>query len=177
MEKISFLSIPSFTRTSSYRVFVAWRYLLQHMDDWENQADGTAVLDMNPDFQRGHVWTPEQQTAYLEYAIKGGMSGRDLYFNCRGWMGKWDGPFVIVDGKQRLTAALGFLKGEIPAFGRYYPKDFTDKPHSDIGFYFNVNDLKTRKEVLQWYLEMNAGGTPHSPEEIHKVEALLTKEK
>lgn len=30
----------------------------------------------------------------------------------------------------------------------------------------NVNDLKTEKEVLQWYVDMNAGGTPHTKEEI-----------
>ena len=30
----------------------------------------------------------------------------------------------------------------------------------------NVNDFKTKKEVLQWYVQMNAGGTPHSAEEI-----------
>ena len=38
---------------------------------------------------------------------------------------------------------------------------------------FNVNDLKTKKEVLQWYIQMNAGGTPHSAEEIERVKKLM----
>lgn len=29
-----------------------------------------------------------------------------------------------------------------------------------ICMYLNINDLKTRKEVLQWYIDMNFGGTP-----------------
>lgn len=37
----------------------------------------------------------------------------------------------------------------------------------------NINDLKTKREVLQWYIEMNAGGTPHSEEEIARVKKLL----
>ena len=39
-------------------------------------------------------------------------------------------------------------------------------------FLFNVNNLKTRADVLRWYLEMNTGGTPHSKEEIKRVEEL-----
>lgn len=40
----------------------------------------------------------------------------------------------------------------------------------------NINDLKSKREVLQWYIEMNAGGTPHSNEEIRRVKALMEKE-
>lgn len=38
-------------------------------------------LEMNPDFQRGHIWTEEQQSKYIEFILKGGKSGRDFYFN------------------------------------------------------------------------------------------------
>ena len=37
----------------------------------------------------------------------------------------------------------------------------------------HINDLKTKEEVLRWYLEMNAGGTPHSNEELGRVAAML----
>lgn len=39
----------------------------------------------------------------------------------------------------------------------------------------NVNDLKTRDEVLQWYIDINAGGTPHTKEEIERVRAMLSR--
>ena len=37
----------------------------------------------------------------------------------------------------------------------------------------HVNNLKTKREVLQWYIDMNAGGTPHTTEEIERVKKLI----
>lgn len=37
----------------------------------------------------------------------------------------------------------------------------------------SVNDLKTRAEVMQWYVDMNSGGTVHSAEEIDRVRSLI----
>ena len=39
-----------------------------------------------------------------------------------------------------------------------------------------LNDLQTREEVLQWYLELNTTGVPHSKEELDR-EALLNRER
>ena len=40
----------------------------------------------------------------------------------------------------------------------------------------NIATLKTRKEVLQWYLDFNTGGVIHTDKEINKVKDLLRKE-
>lgn len=40
-------------------------------------------FELNPDFQRGHVWTDSQRTAYAEAFIRKA-TGRIL-FNCPGW--------------------------------------------------------------------------------------------
>jgi uncharacterized protein with ParB-like and HNH nuclease domain len=176
MDKISFDDIPSFIRTANYRVTADWRYLERQLAGYLDPENGV-TLDMNPDFQRGHVWTQEQQIAFVEYALRGGVSGREIYMNCAGWMGDFRGPFVLVDGKQRLEAALSFLQGRIPAFGRYYPRDFTGRIPTGVVFNFSINNLKTRKEVLQWYLEMNSGGTPHTTEELDKVRQMIEQEK
>lgn len=37
------------------------------------------------------------------------------------------------------------------------------------------NDLKTEKEVLQWYIDMNAGGTQHTSDEIQRVKDMISK--
>ncbi len=36
-----------------------------------------------------------------------------------------------------------------------------------------MNDLRTEKEVLQWYVDMNSGGTPHTSEEIERVKRMI----
>lgn len=132
-------------------------------------------LDMDPDFQRGHVWTEEQQIRFVEYALRGGRSGRDIFWNNPTWMGKWTQPTVLVDGKQRLNAALRFMHNEIPAFGYHY-KEWSGRLPSAANFTFHVNTLKTRAEVLRWYLDINAGGTPHTKEELDRVRGLLDAE-
>jgi hypothetical protein len=138
-------------------------------------ADG--FLDLNPDFQRAHVWTPEQQTSYVEYILRGGTSGKELYFNCPDYTGgSTVGPYVIVDGKQRLEAVRQFMRGEIPAFG-YYRSDYSDSPNMPTArFSWNIAGLKTRKEVLEWYLNFNSGGTIHTEQELQKVRDLLAVE-
>ena len=37
----------------------------------------------------------------------------------------------------------------------------------------HINNLKTKKEVLTWYLEMNTGGTVHTDDELDRVRKML----
>ncbi|MDD4779154.1 MAG: DUF262 domain-containing protein [Tissierellia bacterium] len=171
---MKYKDISQFTAVGSYEINMPLRYLKAKIDEWVNDTVFTP-LQLNPDFQRGHVWTEEQQIKYLEYLLKGGKSARVIYFNHPNWQGSYIGEFVCVDGLQRLTACIRFLDNEIPAFGTYY-NDFEDKIPFDINLLFNVNNLKTRKEVLQWYIEFNTGGTVHTEEEIERVKRLLKKE-
>lgn len=129
-----------------------------------------------PVFQLGHVWNEIQQISYVEFVLRGGKSSRIVYFNCPSWNCEVkDGgynDFVCVDGLQRITAVLRFMNNEIPAFG-IFCKDYEDKLPVDVNLVLNVNDLKTQREVLQWYIDLNSGGTPHSSEEIQRVKQLM----
>lgn len=113
----------------------------------------------------------------MEFFLKGGKSGNIIYFNCPSWY--WlvpDGAyneFVCVDGLQRLTAICRFINNEIKVFGSYF-NEYTDLAILNRHpIKFNVNDLKTEREVLQWYVDMNAGGTPHTTKEIERVKKLI----
>ena len=135
-------------------------------------------VDMNPDFQRGHVWTEAQQIAWVEFYLRGGKTGRVLYFNCPSWQKSnhnYD-EFVIVDGKQRYEALRRFVQDEIEVFGSRY-SEFTDCVRVHHSIKININDLPTRRDVLRWYLEMNSGGTPHAQSELSRVKQLLEAEK
>ena len=171
--------IPRFPNIH-YRVNTPWQDIVKTMERYV----GEYGLNLDPDFQRGHVWTEAQQISYVEYMLREPQSGRDIFFNHPNWMGNWEGEFVLVDGKQRLEAARRFVQNEIPAFG-HFAKDIpltsekgskTKIPYS-IDFVFNVAKLKTKADVLQWYIDFNAGGTPHSSKEIERVKELLAKER
>ncbi len=174
----TFESIPQFTKTANYHVDVAWSYLDRTLEDWKKDYG----LELEPDFQRAHVWDKKKQSAYVEFVLRGGKSSKELYFNSPAF-GRQDkkptlpDTIVLVDGLQRLTAVRGFMNNKVKAFGLYL-KDFKGEPHHiQHRFSINVNDLGTRAEVLQWYIDLNAGGVAHTDEEIEKVRALLKKEK
>ena len=189
---MKFADIKKFTPSPGYAVHVDWKYLEPHLVEWgqekNNELGPNAGVDLDPDFQRAHVWTEQQQVAYVEYILHGGVSGRDIYFNCKGWGRGYEGPFVLVDGKQRLEAVRKFLRDELTIFKDLrHPQgyaasgvkfsDFTDRLPFQAMFIFHVNDLKKRADVLRWYLEMNTGGTVHSSEEISKVQRMLESAK
>lgn len=174
VDKITrFKDIPQLTRDGNYRVNMPLRDIPERIKNW--QEDEWYKLQLNPKFQRGHVWTEEQQTRFMEYLLRGGRANTTIYFNQPSWQSYSTSEyndFVCVDGLQRLTAVLRFLNNEIKVFGSYY-KDFEDKLPFDLDLIFNINNLKTEKEVLQWYVDMNAGGTPHTDAEIEKVRKMI----
>ena len=36
-----------------------------------------------------------------------------------------------------------------------------------------MNYLESKKEILEWYIDMNFGGTPHTNEEIERVKKMI----
>lgn len=172
---MKFKDIKPFTSDGNYKVNMSFDYLIQ----WLQEQQAEYGLNLNPDFQRGHVWTEEQQVAWLEHVIRGGKNGLTLYFNDPYWMSfceKTDEyhDFVCVDGLQRITAIHRFMGNELMVFGSLY-KEFEDPfwLRNNISLEVVVNNLKSRREVLQWYIDMNTGGTPHPSSEIERVRALM----
>jgi hypothetical protein len=165
-------NVSQLTRDGSYTVDQPLRYLVESVQRYIDEYG----LDLDADFQRGHVWTPDQQSRYVEFLLRGGQSSRLLYFNCVGWMRDMKGPFFIVDGKQRLTACLKFMQNEVLAFGHRF-SEFEGNMDTMITLRFNINNLATRAEVLQWYLDLNSGGVVHTTEELDRVRKLLEQEK
>ena len=168
---------PDVMPVSHYEVTVDWRGLEDHIAR-QQEYKGLAVLDLNPDFQRGHVWTEDQQRTYIEFILLGGMASDVLTFNCVGWMSNFKGPFVIVDGKQRLEAVRKFMRGELRVFKGREGREEGFLPAEILGvaratFKWRVHNLATREDVLKLYLGMNRGGTPHTDDEISKVEGML----
>lgn len=164
----SFKDIPKFMHNGDYRVSQSWKYL-------ENFLAENPEADLDPDFQRGHVWTPKKQVEYVEFILRGGKSSKDIYFNHPGWMTGYQGQMVLVDGKQRMEAVRAFMRNEIKAFSSFY-SEFTDNLGFNTEFIVNINSLQTKEEVLQWYLDLNSGGVVHTDDELDKVRKMLKKE-
>jgi hypothetical protein len=161
-----------------YEVSIGWDYLEAWLEQQSEKGGAGQTLELDPDFQRMHVWTKDQQIRYCEFVIRGGESGRTIFWNHPNWMGSFTGEMTLVDGKQRLEAVRAFLRDEVPVFGDYRCSDLERRIMrlGRLDFLMRVAKLKTRSDVLKWYLMINAGGTPHTPEELDRVRALLAAE-
>jgi len=165
-------NIPELIPTGNYWINSHLEFLKDTIDRYVKEYG----LNLNPDFQRHHVWTMEQRIRYVEFTLQGGKSS-PIYFNHENWMGSGEGEMVVVDGKQRLTSLLMFLNNEFQVlkeldtegFG-FYAREFDFIPNDII---IVINDLPTREKVLQWYLQINKGNVAHTIEEIEKVEDML----
>ena len=105
--------------------------------------------------------------------LRGGKSGRDFYFNLN------KDSYVCVDGLQRTTALQRFVNGEVKVFGQRFEEfEFNKmiaggKPLPEYAVNIYQNNLSSKKEILEWYVDMNAGGTPHTNEEIDRVKKMI----
>ena len=150
---------------ASYRINVSWKYL----PEWLKLQKEFFNLQLDPPFQRGYKWNMSQKIAFIEYQLKGGFSGKDIFWNSPNWNGniKENDPLQLVDGKQRINAVLDFLDNKIKIFGGYSINDFEDKlQHIEPDFKFHINNLKSQLDVVNWYLGLNTGGSIHTKEDL-----------
>lgn len=138
-------------------------------------------LDLNPDFQRGHVWSEQQQLRFIENVLREIVdeSGLTIRFNCPSWRNTpvADSDLldqaVCIDGLQRLTAVRKFIAGEVKPFGYSINELGKRLIMRDRQIVIKMHDFQYRKDLLQFYLDLNSGGTVHSNQELERVRTLL----
>lgn len=138
-------------------------------------------LELNPDFQRGHVWKNQQQVKFVENYLRG-LADATFLFNACGWMSSKKSEnkgILCIDGLQRLTAIISFVNNEFKVFDRYYYDDLKTNVCANTRKTVKVQiyEIPTRKELLQFYYDLNNGGTPHTKKELDRVKSLLNAEK
>lgn len=165
-EQLTYQNMPS------HRVHPVQSYTVQIQDLKKTlvfMADGMRV-ELDPEYQRGYVWSEDQKERYVEHFFSSGMSGMDIYWNCPNWTHQGeteqdDTVIEILDGKQRLNAMLGYLDDKVKCYGKYC-SEIGGHPRPFFSFTFHVLEFKTREQVVQWYLGMNNGGTVHTDDDL-----------
>lgn len=112
-----------------------------------------------PPFQRPPVWTPAQQSRFIESLFLELPVGVYTYVSAIGNQADtW-----LIDGQQRIGSIIAFAAGEVEAFG-YRWGDLSDIQRRRFGNrVFNALELdEHRPEVLaDIYDRLAYGGTPH----------------
>lgn len=141
-------------------------YALMNFTRRDDPTDVTLFGFRLPWFQRPPVWTPTQQSAFIESLYLGFPFG--MIVSTHGDEHPPEHQHLLLDGQQRLTAVRAFLRGEIPAFGtfihEYRPAAvdrLLDIPTSGT----HLIEPLTDEQLLDLYLRLSFGGTPHRPED------------
>ncbi len=137
-------------------------------------------VDMDPDYQRGYVWTKKQKQAFVGAVLQNHHAIPIFWFNTLD-IGKSE----VVDGKQRLNAILGWLDNryeEICPCGEtfwYRDADVIAKRSLNMMVTLKMHFVQlSRLDVMKFYLSLNSGGTVHKPKDLNKVRKMIedTKE-
>ncbi|MBW3140929.1 DUF262 domain-containing protein [Ferrimonas balearica] len=104
---------------------------------WENYL--LNKYDFDPAYQRKSVWSDEKQSFFIDSVLKNfPMPPIFLHQKIDDDTGKT--KYDIIDGKQRLTSLIRFLKNEIPASDEFENSPFYDEKIA--GVYFGELDEK-----------------------------------
>lgn len=145
--------------------------LLQN--DLFGEGDNRLFRFILPPFQRPPVWNQRQQVKFMESLILGLPVGTYTYSQSYGL--PTDG--WLIDGQQRMNAIKEYLDNQFKVFGYYY----RDLGIVDIrrfeGMSFPAYVLKDceEKEMLERYIALNYGGTPHTESDKAKSKRRLRK--
>lgn len=161
------------TRSIGVLSILAQRTILPK-DNWE-------YLVLDPPFQRGAIWSTEQQQHWIESCLDSyplpaiflntfPSDSKSVYRNQE----------VVIDGQQRIRATQCFLEGKLRVRGEL----FTDQ---DIGFQrsfrFGVTcpvvytGYDTDVECAELYLKLLTAGTAHTREDLDKAKDFIRASK
>jgi hypothetical protein len=137
-----------------------------------------AGIDLNPDYQRGLVWTLEDKVSLIDSIFNNIEIGKfvliHMPYSVRGK------SYTILDGKQRLTTLIefyedgfsyrGFKYSELSRGDQYHFKEFsTSTAKADS------NQL-TKEMILLYFLRLNTTGKTQTKNHLDHVKELLRKE-
>jgi hypothetical protein len=136
-------------------------------------------IDLEPEYQRGNVWTLAQKVNLIDSIFNNIDIGKFAVIK-RQW-GSWESegskPYLyeMLDGKQRLTAIVEYYTGQFLYKGKSYD-DLSpfDKHHFK---YYSISEAETepltKAQKYRYFLKLNTTGTPVDPEHMEKVAMML----
>ena len=145
--------------------------MLAPFHNWENaEADpmgrrmvmGYAL----PSWQRGLVWTEEQQVRLIESAWRGLNIGTYTINHSPSYKGPFEN--LLIDGQQRLHALQRYFQNEFKVFGyRWSEVTEVDRRVFLMSRHFSSYITKTDDEIYlrEYYNMMNFGGVAHKESE------------
>jgi hypothetical protein len=134
-------------------------------------------IDMSPEYQRGNVWGEQDKEKLLDSIFDNIDIGKFAFIR-RSYSSDKE-LYEILDGKQRITAIIGYYENRYRYCGKLYRElHWRDQNHFK---HYNVNIAETnidqvdKAKVLKYFLKLNVTGHQQDPNHIAYVEGLLRR--
>jgi hypothetical protein len=128
-----------------------------------------------PNFQRDHVWTLDQEVAFIESAWLGLPLGTYTLHQMDWGADGMPRPFSgwIIDGQQRLTSIQRYWEDAFPVFGLRWSEltRLEQRRFMSIKFAHYEADISDEAEVRDLYNRLALGGTPHHAHQRASIKA------
>jgi hypothetical protein len=163
---------------------------------------GLNLLDLNPPYQRGDVWTTDQRVALIK-SLCMGLPVPVIITNDRTtdwWTDRpidydaGEAPEVVIDGKQRLTTICMWFNNELAVPASWFPAEYVaetedteDGPYvryegltkvgkrwgpSRATVNLGEGKLASVREEAEVYGLVNGAGTAQTPEDLARAAAI-----
>jgi len=131
-------------------------------------------IDLNPEYQRGNVWTQSQKVALIHSIMREISIG--TFVAIKRPYEEGEKCYEMLDGKQRLLAILDFRENRLSYLGKrwmdLHPSDQLSFDNRTISYAEITNIDRIKK--LDTFLKLNTYGKPQSEEHLKNVKDLLT---
>lgn len=175
----SFLSLKNKTLFDNLTVTHITSSLKSFLDMY---AEGD--YDFDPEYQRGTVWTKEQKQAFIKALMIGKAEIQPVFIRNPK---KREGGLEVLDGKQRLTTILEYVRGEFEVEGFYYKDlnssdiqifNYTPMVYKEIKYYDSKVGLTTMpaEQKIELFLQVNGYGQHVPDEHLEKIRKEYTYE-
>ena len=139
--------------------------------------------DFDPEYQRELVWTTEQKQAFIKALMIGKAEIQPIFiYNPT----KRKARMEILDGKQRLTAILEYVRGNFEVEGLYYKDlnssdisifNYVPMVYKEIKYYDHKVGLTNMpmQQKIELFLQVNGYGQHVSDEHLEKIKNMNNK--
>lgn len=153
-----------------------WESYSHPISDVREWADNKR-LELRPDFQRNEVWTQAAQIMLIDTILKG-IPIPKIYIKS---IVKDEKTYrIVVDGQQRLTAILKFVRDEFPLKkpynGEYLNMKYSQLPKEErdkfIRYKIDINEIfnPTDEEIRDLYSRVNKYTVQLNKQELRKAD-------
>lgn len=135
-------------------------------------------IDLDPEYQRGKVWTLEDKVSLIDSIFKNIDIGKIAIIKRDFNSDKTIPHYEMLDGKQRYIALTEFYEGRFTYKGLHFEElDPSDRSHFE-NYHIGMAETEelTRLQKLRYFLKLNTGGVAQDPGHMAEVRRKYEEE-